>query len=427
MEARISTGTIGLRLWPESLLARGAIALVALHLLDDAFVRPERGASARDHVVSGLVPALALLAVAWIYPRLRAESRAVAALAVGTVGIAAGAAEAGYHLTTGGFGGDDYTGLLALGAGVILVVVGAVVLWRSRRLDERRGQRYLRRSLIAIAAAVLLYELAVPVLFAFAYTHFGRATEPTGRLGLHHEDVRFTTSDGLRLAGSYVPSKNRAAVIVLPARGRKQALPHVRMLARHGYGVLVFDPRGTGASEGDPHRWSGGKDVEAALAYLRRRPDDPDRIAGLGLSLGGELMLETAGRNDALKAVVSEGAGIRSIREQLDKPRAGKWLSAPFWLSWTAATALFTGDAPPPDLEQAVARIAPRPVFLIYAGHPVGGEELNARFYAAAHAPKQIWRIADAQHTGGLERHPREYEHRVIAFFDHAVLAKEDS
>jgi uncharacterized protein len=369
---------------------------------------------------------LALLAVAWLYPRLRAGSRALASLAAGTVGIAAGAAEAGYHLTAGGFGGDDYTGVLALGAGLLLVAAGAVSLWHSRRLDERRGRRYLRRSLIAIAAAVVLYELPVPVLFAFAYTHFGRATGPTANLELRHEEVRFTTSDGLRLAGWYVPSKNRAAVIVLPAGGREQALPHVRMLARHGYGVLVFDPRGTGASEGDPHRWSGGKDVEAALAYMRTRPDvDPDRIAGLGLSLGGELMLETAGRTDALKAVVSEGAGIRSIREHLDKPGAGKWLSAPFWLSWTAATALFTGDAPPPDLEQAVARIAPRPVFLIYAGHPVGGEELNARFYAAAHAPKQIWRIADAQHTGGLERHPREYERRVIAFLDDAVLQKD--
>ena len=58
-------------------------------------------------------------------------------------------------------------------------------------------------------------------------------------------------------------------MIVFPAGGRSGPQEHVRMLARHGYGVLIFDPRGTGESEGDPYRWGGERDVKAALAYLR--------------------------------------------------------------------------------------------------------------------------------------------------------------
>jgi fermentation-respiration switch protein FrsA (DUF1100 family) len=69
-----------------------------------------------------------------------------------------------------------------------------------------------------------------------------------------------------------------------------------------------------------------------------------------------------------------------------------------------------------------VARISPRPVFLIYSGKPVGGEELNPRFYAAAEEPKTLWKIGDAGHTDGLEAHPREYERRVLRFFDDALL-----
>jgi pimeloyl-ACP methyl ester carboxylesterase len=196
------------------------------------------------------------------------------------------------------------------------------------------------------------------------------------------------------------------------------------MLARHGYGVLIFDPRGTGESEGDPYRWGGERDVKAALAYVRSRPDvDPTRIGGLGLSLGGELMLQTAGETEALKAVVSEGAGIRSIREQMLKSGAAKWLSAPFWATETGAIAVFSNHAPPPNLKDLVARISPRPIFLIYSGHPLGGEELNTRFYAAAHQPKMLWKIADAHHTGGLDTHPAVYERRVIEFFDDALLA----
>jgi dienelactone hydrolase len=50
-------------------------------------------------------------------------------------------------------------------------------------------------------------------------------------------------------------------------------------------------------SEGEPDSWGWGgtKDVKAAVAYLERRPDvEPGRIGGLGLSVGGEMMLEAA-------------------------------------------------------------------------------------------------------------------------------------
>jgi hypothetical protein len=396
---------------------------IAVHVLDDSFVQPEAGTSAGDHLVSGLVPSIALLGAAWVYPRLRAGIRATFALSLGAFGVVAGASEAGYHVLKSGMSGDDYTGLLALLGGLLLLAFGAAVLWKSRRLNESRRRRYLRRSLVGVAAAVVFFEIAFPILFAYVYTHAGRSFTPQAHLGVSYEDVTFETTDGLKLAGWYVPSKNRAAVIVLPAGGRSGPQGHARMLVRHGYGVLMFDPRGTGESEGDPYRWGGERDVKAALAHLQRRPDvDPERIGGLGLSLGGELMLQTAGETDALKAVVSEGAGIRSIREQNLKPGARKWLSAPFWATSTTAIAVFSNHAAPPNLKDLVARISPRPLFLIYSGHPLGGEELNANFYAAAGQPKTLWKIADAGHTDGLAAHPRDYEGRVIAFFDHALL-----
>ncbi|HYU84682.1 MAG TPA: alpha/beta fold hydrolase [Kribbellaceae bacterium] len=407
----------------EAVLARIALVAIAVHVLDDSFVQPEPGTSAGDHLVSGLVPLFVLGVAAWGYPRPRPGARATTALMLGLFGIVAGAVEGGYHLVTGGLSGDDYTGLLAFVGGLLLVAVGVVVLWRSRRSDDTRRRRYVRRSGVGAAAALVAFEVAMPVLFAYGYTHVGRSSVPEAHLGGSYEDVTFVTGDGLRLAGWYVPSKNGATIIVLPARGRSGPQEHVRMLVRHGYGVLIFDPRGTGQSQGDPYRWGGEKDVKAALAFLRGRRDvDPERIGGLGLSLGGELMLQTAAEATALEAVVSEGAGVRSIREHMNKPGARKWLSVPTWVTLTAAIAVFSNHAPPPDLNGLVARISPRPVFLIYSGHPVGGEELNATFYASAGQPRTLWRIADAGHTDGLERHPAEYERRVIAFFDNALL-----
>jgi hypothetical protein len=33
-----------------------------------------------------------------------------------------------------------------------------------------------------------------------------------------------------------------------------------------------------------------------------------------------------------------------------------------------------------------------------------------------------LWEIPEAGHTGGLETRPDEYEQRVVAFFDQALL-----
>jgi fermentation-respiration switch protein FrsA (DUF1100 family) len=89
----------------------------------------------------------------------------------------------------------------------------------------------------------------------------------------------------------------------------------------------------------------------------------------------------------------------------------------------TAAVKLFANEPTPPDLEGLAGRIAPTPVFLIYATHGSGGEELSRSFYDAAHEPKTLWEIGEGGHVGGIDALPREYERRVVGFFDDALLA----
>jgi hypothetical protein len=407
----------------ERALVPAGIGVLAVHVLDDAFFQPEPGRSAGDHLVSGLVPVGLLALAAAAYPLLRAGLRAATALTLGVLGIVAGASEGGYSLAQGGPSGDDWTGLAALAAGVLLVAVGAATLWRTRRLDETPARRYLRRTLVTAAAAVFGFEVVYAVALAYVVTHAARSAVAEASLGRPHEEVSFSTGDGLQLRGWYVPSRNGAAVIAFPGRSGPQ--PHARMLARHGYGVLLLDRRGEGASEGDPNKlgWGGDRDLKAALSFLRGRADvEPGRIGGLGLSVGGELLLETAAESAALAAVVSEGAGIRSVREAGALSGVAKWLGVPQWAVATAATAVFSNEPPPPDLERLVGRIAPRPVFLIHATRGQGGEELNPTYFAAAGEPRTLWEIHDAKHTGGLTARPEEYERRVVGFFDRALL-----
>ncbi len=420
-------GNVWASIATERVLATGALAVIALHVVDDSFLQPQPGTSAGDHLVSGLIPLAVLALAAWAYSRLRAGFRAAIALTFGIFGIVAGV-EAVYYTTKGGPSGDDFTGFAAIAAGVLLIAVGAVTLWRTRSRGDRLHRRYLRRFLLLVGALAAAYFVLFPLSISYVLTHVARGFVPAANLGAAYEEVVFTTSDGLQLKGWYIPSKNRAAVIAFP--GRKGPQRQARLLARHGYGVLLFDRRGEGESDGDPNAlgWKGERDVHAAVEFLQRRPDvDPHRIGGIGLSVGGEMMIEAAAESDGLGAIVSEGAGTRSIREALAIPGTRKRIEALLEHAVvTPGVALFSNDLPPASLEDLVGRIAPRPVFLIYAVPGQGGEaELTQTFYEAAREPKAIWRVPGSGHTGGIEARPQEYERRVVGFFDDALLDNE--
>jgi hypothetical protein len=401
-----------------------ATALIALHVVDDNYVQPQPGTAAADHLASGLVPLAVLGLAAWGYPRLSGVLRGAVATVLGILGITAGV-EGAHYARAVGPSGDDFTGLLALAAGVLLLGLAVVTLWRTRRTEGNRAWRYTRRGLLGVAGVVALSLVVFPVVLAYVTTHVGRAVVPADELGVAHEDVAFTTSDGLTLRGWYVPSRNRAAVIAFP--GRKGTQRQARMLARHGYGVLLFDRRGEGESQGEPNAWGwdGDRDVKAAIAFLQRRPDvDPGRIGGIGLSVGGEMMLEAASETSALRAVVSEGAGARAFSDELDHDvgTLERVLSTPAYAVKTAAVAVFANQSPPVNLKDVVGRIAPRPVMLIAAPHSPAGEDLNRGYYKAAGEPKVLWEIPESKHVGGIEARPRAYEQRVVAFFEEALL-----
>jgi uncharacterized protein len=407
----------------ETVLFLVAITLIALHVIDDNYLQLQPGSSPADHVVSGLIP-LALLGLAgWAYPRLRGGRRGALALFVGPLGIAAGI-EALYYTREVGPSGDDFTGLLTIPAGLLLLGLGATTLWRTRRTEGSLWWRYPRRALLGVTGILVAAVVLVPIGLGYVTTHTGRAVVPANQLGLSSETVTFETSDGLELEGWYVPSRNGAAVIAFPGRNGPQK--QTRMLARHGYGVLLFDRRGEGNSDGEPNSWGWGgeADIKAAIAYLRQRPDvDPGRIGGIGLSVGGEMMIEAAAETDELAAVVSEGAGARSTTEDMDEeqPALEKWtLGLAMSAAKTAAVAVSSNQSPPANLKDLAAKIE-QPLLLIAAPVKGVGEELNRGYATAAGESATLWEIPESTHVGGITARPAEYERRIVSFFDRAL------
>jgi uncharacterized protein len=411
----------------ESLLFAVAAAMIAAHAVVDSFLFLQPGVSPADHLVPGLLPPAILAVAAVVFPRLRAGLAAAIALVLGALALV-GFAVVVSGARADGVSGSDWTGFLLGPAGAVLLALGVRMLWRTRRRDGGRARRIVRRAVLAVAAALVLYWVVVPAGLALVATHRPRDVGPVADLGRAHEEVVVRTADGLDLWGQYVPPENAAVVIVLPV---EWTTDHARMLVAAGYGVLALDPRGYGRSEGDPNAygWAASRDVDAAVAWLRGRPEvDGDRVGGLGLSIGGEVTVEAAAGGDGLAAVVCEGAGIRSVREALvrEGPSAIELaLQYPMDLVQTVATAVFSGDAPPPSLRDLAATVTPAALFLLYGENGQAVEEtVNVPYFEAAGEPKELWEVPGAAHTGGLEAQPGEYERRVVGFFDRHLLGE---
>ena len=409
----------------EVALARLAIGVVALHVVDDNFLQPNPGTSAGDHLFGGLVPLAVLVAAAAFYGRLRAGARATIALLVGFFGVLAGTEAIHYTLGVGP-SGDDYTGLL--------VDSRRAHAARPRRRDAVEVTASRRPALVALRPPAAHHRgrrcsPRSPPSFPSRSPTSSRTrpatTSPPPTSGAPYEEVEFTTSDGLLLKGWYIRSQNGAAVISFPGRAASQK--RAKVLARHGYGVLLFDRRGEGESEGDPNLfgWQGERDVHAAVAFLQSRPDvDPERIGGIGLSVGGEMMIEAAAESSALKAIVSEGASGRSVRDELANP-GGRLAGADRHRRRDRRDGALhrqraAGRPPEPRAEDLG-----RGVLRLRRARP--GDRRSPRTTPSTRRPagrRSSGRFPAPGTWAASRRSRAEYERRIVGFFDRTLLGE---
>ena len=140
-------------------------------------------------------------------------------MTLGALAITVGVPSA-YYLLDGSASGDHFTGLLAIVAGVVLLLLGPVTLWKERRAGGANGAATCavrssswRRPLLA---SVIVWSIVFPIGFAYIYVHTGRAAVTPD---LH---VPYEPSPSSPRMGSGWPPRtsveNRATVVLLPER-----------------------------------------------------------------------------------------------------------------------------------------------------------------------------------------------------------------
>jgi len=244
--------------------------------------------------------------------------------------------------------------------------------------------------------------------------------------GMVYDELTATTSDGLRLAGWYVPSVNGALVIAQHGykADRGEMLNEAALLHRHGFGVLITSFRGHDLSDGDLITFGRGEmlDLDAWYKMALAQPEvDPHRIGILGNSLGGTLAIEFAAGQPGIKAVATNSA-FSSLTDTLD-----------------TSVRFFTGLPPFPfaplitffaereahmrvadvDATRWIGRLSPRPVLLMQGGSDVViSKRSGQRLFDAAGEPRELWYEPKVAHAGFDNALPDEYERRVVGFFE---------
>lgn len=262
----------------------------------------------------------------------------------------------------------------------------------------------------------------------------------------YRQDFDVRAPDGVLLRGWMVtpPNSNGSWVLLFHgvADNRVGVIGHSEFLLRAGYGVIMMDARGHGASEGSraTYGWLERNDTRAIIDalisdFLTRCASiqwhglggpvcAPKHIFALGESMGAGIALQSAAADPRIEAVVAESS-FADLREASydyaglrKSPLLGKTLFAPF--SWTL---LYRGEkvAGIPLAEiSPVKAVASRafPVLLICDEKD---EALPCRhsemIYAAARGPKDLWIAPRAFHTAALGFQPEEFKRRVLAFF----------
>ncbi len=185
--------------------------------------------------------------------------------------------------------------------------------------------RFASRSLASLALALVLSVSPGSTARAAPSVSLLRCSSAEADAAYREEAVRIDGS-GVSLAGRlFLPAGPgpHPAVVLLHGGGLKRLntapLFFAPLLARCGVAALVYDKRGTGASEGF---WEAADfddfvaDAGAAVAFLRERPQvDAGRVGLMGFSQGGRLAPVVAARHAAVAFVVSVSAPFTPVAE----------------------------------------------------------------------------------------------------------------
>ncbi len=294
----------------------------------------------------------------------------------------------------------------------------------DRTPDRGRDLRRLAGPLVAGWAGATFLAALAGVGIGWLYTHPPRRYTPSGKLldklDIDYQPVRIVTRDGLELAGWYTPSRNNAFILVCHGWGTCRLEPYHALFAHRGYGVLSFDFRCHGLSQGKNCTcgYYESRDIEAALEFIQRQA--PGCYIGFwGGSMGGTAGLRVAKDQPEIEAMVLDS--VPSDLRHTAKKIAKFYLVRRF-MRWTAESVTGTQMTDFHTLEW-LRSYAPRPVLIIHGSADNRlSDHCGQALLEAGGENATLWYVPGSRHLCLFDEQPKAYERRVVGFFDRHLL-----
>jgi pimeloyl-ACP methyl ester carboxylesterase len=287
-------------------------------------------------------------------------------------------------------------------------------------------------GLIWIAAVSVLvvvgvgYALTIPLMRR-------RTPEPPDTPLLHgmlFEEVSFPSRDGLVLGGWWIPAPDTARGTVILCPGQRSSMEgdliHAEPLHRAGFNLLMFDFRGHGRSEGNLVTLGPQEvfDLLGALDYVTQARG-VERAGVMGFSMGAGVALVTAAQDNRVAALVLDGA-FASLPDLLSGwartrglPLGGLVVRLILLIGSFRARYRLDHFRPLDVADRVTA-----PTLLIHGDDdPFVTVDQIEVIRARLAGPGDLWRVRFASHREAHDRHPDEYNRRVVAWFE-TYLAK---
>lgn len=271
---------------------------------------------------------------------------------------------------------------------------------------------------------------------------------PRGQPVPEAEDVTVRTPDGLGLRGCYLKgAAPRRGVILFGLEfgsNRWACAAYCEHLLDAGYDVFAVETRGQGDSDRmpgyDPLQWVTDyevRDMAAALAYLKGRPDaDPRGVGLFGISKGAGAGLLVAAGEPYVRCCVTDGVfatytTLVPYMRQWFRIYNNNYVRQAMFPSWYYGLVGLVGlgwiEAERrcrfPHLEPAVRRLR-RPLLMIHGGADTYIKPDMARaLFDMARPPKELWLVPEAKHNQAFHLAGPEYRRRVLEFFDRHLAA----
>jgi pimeloyl-ACP methyl ester carboxylesterase len=245
---------------------------------------------------------------------------------------------------------------------------------------------------------------------------------------LDARNVKLPLDHGRAVAGWFVPGQGKGAILLLHGirADRRQMLGRARFLAAAGYGVLLIDLPGHGASAAPAITFGlrEAEGVQAALNYLRKHaPQQPLGVIGVSLGAASFMLCKSCPQVDAVVLESMYPTIDEAVEDRL-RQRAGV-LAAPLskLLLWQLPVRLHIEARQLRPIDAMAGLTMP---VLVAAGDQDQHTTIleTRRIFAQAPQPKALWEVGGAAHVD-LHRYAQAaYEARVTDFFANSFAAR---